>query len=76
MPLAMFSEIEEPPVQPLSRARFRQSPGERVGHGKHSGFVYFASLVDVLLPAQSQARVEPGQRVQAGTHGLAELRAR
>ena len=61
---------------PVSRARFWQSPGERVGHGKYSGFVYFASVVDVLLPPQSLPRVNAGQHVDAGAHGLAELRGR
>lgn len=59
---------------PLSRARFRQSPGERVGHGKHSGFVYFASVADVLLPAASLARIAPGDEVMAGADVLAQLR--
>jgi len=58
---------------PLSRARFEQSPGERVGHGKRSGFFYFATVVDVLVPADCQARSEVGQQVAAGVGFLAQL---
>ena len=30
---------------PVSRARFDQAPGERVGQGARSGFIYFASVI-------------------------------
>jgi phosphatidylserine decarboxylase len=57
----------------VSRARLAHPPGERVGHGKLWGFVYFASVVDVLAPAGSVARTRAGDRVEAGASALAQL---
>ncbi len=57
----------------LSRARFDQAPGERVGQGARSGFIYFASVIDLLLPADAQASVAAGDRVTAGEDVLAQL---
>ncbi len=58
---------------PVSRARFDQAPGERVGQGDRSGFIYFASVADVLVPDGSRAAVEAGDRVAAGESVLARL---
>lgn len=58
---------------PLSRARFEQSPGERVGHGKRSGFFYFATVVDVLVPTSCQMRTEVGAQLVSGVGFLAQL---
>jgi phosphatidylserine decarboxylase len=57
----------------LSRARFDIAPGERVGQGARSGFIYFASVSDVLAPHGSTARVSVGDRVDAGESVLAHL---
>ncbi len=59
---------------PLSRCRFQRSPGERIGQGRRFGFVYFATFVDVLAPANAVPRVEEGQRVRAVSSVLAELK--
>jgi phosphatidylserine decarboxylase len=58
---------------PVSRARFEQSPGERVGHGKRSGFVYFATVVDVLVPNNARARIAVGEAAVAGVSLLAQM---
>lgn len=47
--------------------------GERVGQGQRCGFVYFASRVDVLVPADSRAQVSRGQRILAGSSVVATL---
>ena len=49
-----------------SRLKFDQAPGERAARGRRSGFVYFASQVDVLLPAEARAAVVLGQKVDGG----------
>ncbi|MFT5172469.1 MAG: hypothetical protein ACI8W7_000633 [Gammaproteobacteria bacterium] len=61
---------------PLSRARFDQAPGERVGQGARSGFFYFASVVDILLPADSSVMVAVDDAVDAGESVLAQLSRR
>ena len=58
---------------PLSRARFDHAPGERAGQGARSGFFYFASVADVLVPAGSVASVAVGDEVLAGETVLARL---
>lgn len=57
---------------PVSRCRFDNAPGERVGQGNRLGFVYFASNVDILVPADSSPKVAPGDRVRAMESVLAE----
>lgn len=58
---------------PVSRARFDQAPGERVGQGSRTGFFYLASFADVLVPAPSTVEVTVGDRVDAGESVLAQL---
>ena len=58
---------------PVSRFKLDLAPGERVGHGKRNGFVYFGSFVDVLMPLASRVEVEAGERVSAGGTVLARL---
>ena len=58
---------------PLSRARFDHAPGERAGHGARSGFFYFASVVDIVLPQDSSVSVAVGDTLDAGESVLAQL---
>jgi len=58
---------------PMSRARFEHAPGERVGQGGRTGFFYFASVADVLVPADAGLEVAVGDRVDAGETVLAHL---
>lgn len=48
--------------------------GERVGQGQRFAFMRLARTVEIYVPANARVRVEPGQRVRAGTDSLAELR--
>lgn len=56
-----------------SRFKLDQAPGERVARSRRSGFVYFASTVDVLVPANSRAEVAVGQEIRAGSEIIATL---
>jgi len=58
---------------PLSRARFDHAPGERVGQGARSGFIYFASVIDILIPDDSSVSVVVGDPVDVGESVLAQL---
>ncbi len=58
---------------PISRCSLDRGPGERVGQGQRSGFFYFASYVDVLIPVDSDVEVEVNQRLIAGKTQLARL---
>lgn len=58
---------------PVSRFKLDMAPGERVGHGRRNGFVYFASFVDVLVPAAATLEVTPGERVAAVSTVLARI---
>jgi phosphatidylserine decarboxylase len=57
----------------FSRFRSDVSPGERIGQGQRSGFVYFAKHIDVYIPQRSQCVVESGERALAGYSVLANL---
>ena len=57
----------------FSRFRLDVSPGERLGQGQRSGFVYFARHIDVFLPPCSQGLVACGERTHAGCSVLANL---
>lgn len=58
---------------PVSRCRFNNAPGERVGQGHRLAFVYFATSLDLLVPVSADVGVEPGQRVRAVESVLAEI---
>ena len=58
---------------PVSRCSLDRGPGERAGQGQRAGFFYFASFIDVLVPADSLAQVKVGQRIIAGETQLARL---
>jgi phosphatidylserine decarboxylase len=57
----------------VNRLRRYVSVGERVGQGQRCGFVYFASRVDILVPAGCRTAVSPGQKVRAGADVVASL---
>lgn len=48
--------------------------GERVGQGQRFAYMRLARIAEVYVPANARIRVEPGERVRAGTDALAELR--
>ena len=56
-----------------SRFKADAAPGERVGQGQRSGFVFFAREVAVYLPANSHAQVTKGEAVLGGSSIIATL---
>ena len=55
------------------RIVFTLREGDTVERGQRVGLIKFGSRVDVLLPAESELRVKPGQRVKGGATVLAAL---
>ncbi len=53
----------------------RVREGEQVARGQRVGLIKFGSRVDVLLPAESELRVQTGMRVRGGSTVLASVRA-
>jgi len=47
--------------------------GDRVQRGQRMGMIKFGSRVDVLMPADVELRVKPGDRVQGGKSVLGVL---
>jgi phosphatidylserine decarboxylase len=41
--------------------------GERSGQGQRCGFLYFAGVIDVYLPANTRVSIKAGERVTSGT---------
>lgn len=60
-------------VRPISRFKLYFSPGERIGQGQRSGFVYFGTFADVFVPMASNLEVGEGDAVQGGRSVLAQL---
>ncbi|MEM7253612.1 MAG: hypothetical protein AAF493_19520 [Pseudomonadota bacterium] len=56
-----------------SRYRSNVSPGERVGKGIRTGFVYLADRLDLYLPPGAQPNVQTGDRCRANSTVLADL---
>lgn len=57
----------------ISRFKASVAPGERVGHGRPLGFIFFATVVTVYLPNGSDCQLGVGERVAAGGSVLATL---
>lgn len=49
------------------RCVFFKQPGDRVGLGERVGLIKFSSRTDLILPAEVQVIVHPGERVYGGT---------
>ena len=47
--------------------------GDRVERGQRMGLIKFGSRTDVLLPANAELRVKPGQRVKGGSSIIAYI---
>jgi len=60
-------------LRPISRFKLYFAPGERVGFGQRSGFIYFGSIVDVLVPANTRPEVAVGDKVESGCTVLGHL---
>ncbi|MEM7408458.1 MAG: phosphatidylserine decarboxylase, partial [Pseudomonadota bacterium] len=61
----------------ISRFRADASPGERVGHGKRLGFIYFGTIVSVYAPGSAEPcspdEVPRRARVTGGVDRVATL---
>ncbi|RJX36416.1 MAG: phosphatidylserine decarboxylase family protein [Desulfarculus sp.] len=55
------------------RIHCRLAPGDIVQRGQRYGMIRFGSRLDVYLPLEAEARVQPGQRVRAGVTVIGEL---
>ena len=49
------------------------APGERIGIGQRSGFIYFGNVVDVYMPINTRAEAKPGAAVESGCTVLGRL---
>lgn len=58
------------------RIVFNLKEGDRVERGQRVGLIKFGSRVDVILPAEAELRVKPGQRVRGGASVLAAMPGR
>ena len=56
------------------RIVFNYKLGDRVERGQRVGLIKFGSRVDVVVPAEAELQVKPGQRVRGGASVLAVLR--
>jgi phosphatidylserine decarboxylase len=55
------------------RIVFNYRLGDRVERGQRVGLIKFGSRVDVVVPAEAELQVKPGQRVRGGASVLAVL---
>jgi phosphatidylserine decarboxylase len=55
------------------RIVFNLKTGDRVERGQRVGLIKFGSRVDVVVPAEAELQVKPGQRVRGGASVLAVL---
>lgn len=55
------------------RIVFNYKEGDRMERGQRVGLIKFGSRVDVIVPAEAQLRVKPGQRVRGGASILAAM---
>ena len=60
-------------LRPISRFKLSLAPGERIGIGQRSGFIYFGSIVDVFMPLASRPEVDAGSAVVSGCSVLGHL---
>jgi phosphatidylserine decarboxylase len=57
------------------RIVFNLREGDRVEKGQRVGMIKFGSRTDIILPAEAEIRVKPGQRVKGGSSIVAEMPA-
>ncbi len=60
-------------LRPISRFKLYFAPGERVGIGQRSGFIYFGSIVDVFMPSNTRPEAAAGSKAKAGCTVLGHL---
>ena len=60
-------------LRPISRFKLSCAPGERIGIGQRSGFIYFGSIVDVFMPLGTRPEADAGRAVVSGCSVLGHL---
>ncbi|SRR6266568_3397081 len=55
------------------RIVFNLREGDKVERGQRVGLIKFGSRTDIILPAQAEIRVKPGQKVKGGSSVIATL---
>jgi phosphatidylserine decarboxylase len=60
-------------LRPISRFKLYAAPGERIGIGQRSGFIYFGNVVDVFMPVNTRAEAKPDAAVESGCTVLGKL---
>ena len=53
------------------RIVFKQAVGDRIERGQRVGLIKFGSRTDLILPAEAEVKVKPGETVQGGSSVLA-----
>lgn len=61
-------------LRPISRFKLYAAPGERIGIGKRTGFIYFGNVIDVYMPITTRTEVTAGAAVVSGATVLGRLR--
>jgi len=59
------------PLAPFTRINLRS--GERTGQGQQCGYLYFAGLIDVLVPETTRMEKKVGDTVDCGSDILGQL---
>jgi len=60
-------------LRPISRFKLCCAPGERIGVGQRSAFVYFGNIVDVFMPLETRPEAAAGSAVVSGCSVLGHL---
>lgn len=60
-------------LRPISRFKLYAAPGERIGIGQRSGFIYFGNVVDVFMPPGTRTEAGAGDAVVSGCSVLGHL---
>jgi phosphatidylserine decarboxylase len=60
-------------LRPISRFKLYAAPGERIGIGQRSGFIYFGNIVDVYMPLGTRPEAAAGDAAVSGCTVLGHL---
>ena len=60
-------------LRPISRFKLYAAPGERIGFGQPSGFIYFGNVVDVFMPLNTRPEATAGDAATSGCTVLGHL---
>jgi phosphatidylserine decarboxylase len=60
-------------LRPISRFKLYSAPGERIGIGQRSGFIYFGDVVDVFMPLETRPEATAGDAAVSGCTVIGHL---